>query len=148
VVGMGPDDGDTDPDGQSTLSPEEALCALACHSMYADGTVTLEEDETLRAYLETVGAFRRRGRTVQDALAKVNRLARREGEDALLARAVAALPETMRPAAYFAVVDLVLSDRDLSPDEEEYLAHIQGLLGLSDDLADQMLEVAVLKNAA
>ncbi len=131
------------------LTPEEAFCAFACHAIYQDGSVTAEEQDALVNYLEFNGVFRRnRKRPTKKLLDRVNQLARDLGEDELLDTAGQALPEHLRGSAFFAAADLVLSDHDLSEDEVAFLERVRQCLDLDDDVAQQILEVARIKNAA
>ncbi len=131
------------------LTAEEAFCAFACHAVYQDGSVAAEEQDALLHYLEFSGIFRRNHkRPSRKLLERVNQLARDLGEDALLEAAGAALPENLRGSAYFAAADLVLSDHDLSADEEAFLERARQALALDSVESGRILDVVRIKNAA
>jgi hypothetical protein len=108
----------------SHLSPQEALAAIASHAIELDGTVTLEENDALRAALGQVPLMGGPAQ-VRDALRRVGERVRREGAESVLEAAIHATPTGWRPHAYDVAERLVGADGAVDPGESELLRRLR-----------------------
>lgn len=108
----------------------------------ADGVLDGAELESLSEHLAGCNALGRFGDDdLHAALEKVEALAGREGDAALLRRAAEALPGPLRPTAFYWAADLVLSDGSLGGEEEAFLERLRAALAVERELAARIVGV-------
>lgn len=121
-----------------------AMCAA-----YADGAMAMEESDEIADQLASCRALARLDEPrLREAMMKVDRIARREGDAALLAHAAAALPEDLRATAFYFAVDLVFADAALASEERAFVDRLSRALGVPQDVAGKIVDVVLLKNRA
>lgn len=129
------------------LSLEEAFVGVAMCAAFADGIMEMEESEE---FAEQLGAWRALAaldeKALRAAMLKVDAIARREGDAKLLAKAAAAIPEDLRPTAFYLGVDLVLADDEMAPEERVFVDRLQRALAVPAELATRIVDVVLLKN--
>lgn len=131
------------------LSRTEALVGVAFCAAFADGTVGSEEDERLEDHLAECHALRHADdATLHAALEKVERILRKEGDDALLERAATALPPPLRETAFCLAADLVLADGEIHAEERAFIERLRTRLGVEDTLGSKIVEVLLIRNKA
>lgn len=137
------------PDAVEPLSREEALVGVAMCAAYADGSMAMEESDEFADQLASCRALASLDEArLREAMMKVDAIARKEGDNALLAKAAAALPADLRPTAFYLAVDLVLADDELAPEERFFVDRLRQALAVPDDVAQRIVEVVLLKNRA
>jgi len=124
------------------FSPEEAIAAIGLVTMAADGTVEDVESEALVEVLQEIEFFEEYSEEeFDDLLSKIVSIGQDEGVDVLLNSSVEALSnKDYKEAALMTAFLIVSADEDVPAEEEEYLSALQGLLGISDDRYDELLE--------
>jgi uncharacterized tellurite resistance protein B-like protein len=124
------------------FSPEEAIAAIGLVTMAADGTVEDVESEALVEVLQEIEFFEEYSEEeFDDLLSKIVSIGQDEGVDVLLNSSVEALSnKDYKEAALMTAFLIVSADEDVPAEEEEYLGALQGLLGISDDRYDELLE--------
>ncbi len=102
-------------------TPAQAVAAIASQAILGDGSVTAEEQETL---VECLGDFSElwQAESLEDALDEVSHRIRRDGSDAVLAQAIAAVPHRLQAPLLATVRELAESDGAPSEDETDLLA--------------------------
>lgn len=124
------------------FSPEEAIAAIGLVTMAADGTVEDVESEALVEVLQEIEFFEEYSEEeFDDLLSKIVSIGQDEGVDVLLNSSIEALSnKDYKEAALMTAFLIVSADEDVPAEEEEYLSALQGLLGISDDRYDELLE--------
>ncbi len=124
------------------LTPEEAIAAIGIVTMAADAAIEEVEAETLVAILAEIEVFENYSEEEVEAIFdKISSIAQEEGVEALLNSSLEALPnQDLREAALMTAFLIVSSDDDIPDSEEEYLTALQGLLGISDDRYDEIID--------
>jgi len=124
------------------FSPEEAIAAIGLVTIAADGSVEDVESEALVEVLQEIEFFEEYSEEeFDDLLSKIVSIGQDEGVDVLLNSSVEALSnKDYKEAALMTAFLIVSADEDVPAEEEEYLSALQGLLGISDDRYDEILE--------
>jgi uncharacterized tellurite resistance protein B-like protein len=124
------------------FSPEEAIAAIGLVTIAADGSVEDVESEALVEVLQEIEFFEEYSEEeFDDLLSKIVSIGQDEGVDVLLNSSVEALSnKDYKEAALMTAFLIVSADEDVPAEEEEYLSALQGLLGISDDRYDELLE--------
>jgi uncharacterized tellurite resistance protein B-like protein len=77
---------------------------------------------------------------------KLLAILRRDGIDVLFNAAKKSLPDDLREAAFAVATDLVLADGVVSQEERDFLNDLYQALGISSDIATQIVQVMLIKN--
>lgn len=77
---------------------------------------------------------------------KVDRIARREGDTALLVAAAAALPSELRPTAFYLGAQLALADGEFPEEERTFVETLRSALGVPEDVAARIVDVIGIRN--
>lgn len=133
------------PDHPSDWTISEAYICLLLSAAMADGTVSGEESEEIRAIAH-------RSRTLksldENELAEANKVIveRRNNRPDWLAEACRALPREMRLSVFAHCLDITLADGALVSQEAEYLETIVELLEIAPEDAAMVTRVISIKN--
>jgi tellurite resistance protein len=73
-------------------------------------------------------------------------LLQRQGADNLLAAALASLPHELQETAFAVTTDIVLSDGEVTQEEEDFLNQLYRALELSEETALKIIDVMLIKN--
>jgi len=131
------------------LTEREALVGIAMCAAYADGAMGADEDDRLTEHLHSCRALQGLDdAALQDAMQKADRIRRQEGEDALLARAAAALRPELRPTAFTLGADLVLADEEVAREERGFVERLRRTLGVEPALAQRIVDVLLIRARA
>ncbi|MEL6754189.1 MAG: tellurite resistance TerB family protein [Pseudomonadota bacterium] len=133
------------PDHQSDWTIPEAFLCLILSAAFADGEVSAEEQEEIRAI-----AHRSRTLKSMDAneLAEANRivLQRRKDRPDWLGEACEALPREMHLSVFAHCLDITLADGALVPAEAAFLEQLVAVLGILPGDAELITKVLTMKN--
>lgn len=133
------------PDHHSDWTIPQAFICLVLSAAFADGQVSIEEQEEIRALAH-------RSRTLrtldENELAEANRivLQRRKDRPDWLAEACEALPKEMRLSVFAHCLDITLADSVLVPAEADYLEQLVEILGIDPNDAEIVTKVLSMKN--
>ena len=133
------------PDHQSDWTIPEAFICLLLSAAFADGEVSAEEQEEIRAIAH-------RSRTLknmdQNQLAEANRvvLQRRKDRPDWLSEACEALPREMHLSIFAHCLDITMADGALVPAEAAYLEQLVSVLGIVPGDAELITKVISMKN--
>lgn len=127
-------------ESEEELSAEEAVLAISFITMFADSEVSLEENEALNNVMSNLGFYDNYSvNEVNELLSKITRIFNDEGAGILLNTAVAALPEKMLGTAFATAVGTLFIDGELPEEEEEFVGGLQQVLGIPDDVAEEII---------
>lgn len=129
------------------LSEAEGVAGIALCAIAADGMITEEEAAGLGTTLARMKLFRgMSNRDVNKIFEKLIKIARSQGVEVLMLQSAEAIKPPLRPTAFAIATDLLFADGDVAPEERRYLEKIQKNLGVNDDVALKVVEVAQIKN--
>ncbi|WP_158085657.1 tellurite resistance TerB family protein [Henriciella aquimarina] len=124
--------------------PEAFLCLLL-EAAFADGSLAMEEKEEIAALVKRSRTMKRLSPQQMAAVNQTVNERMRERKDGLR-EACLALPVDMRLSVYAHCVDIVLADRQLRENEEDFLARIAEVMQLDEDMVKAIRTVMLIKN--
>lgn len=130
-----------------TLSKPEAFAGVMLATIAADGNISDEEAAGFNAVISRMRIFQ--AQTAAEHRAMIDKLfgiLNRSNSEQLLAKAAESLPTELREAAFAVVTDLIFADSSVEDSERVMLEKLQSHLGISDDLALQIVQVMEIKN--
>ena len=131
----------------SGLSPAEAFAGLILAAVAADGYVANEEVQLVVSTLYRMQLFQSYpSEHVSRMISKLMRIIEIQSAEALLRVAVNSLPEYLHETAFAIATDIVLSDGEVSDEEEYLLSKLCNSLSISRDTVNKIIEVMIIKN--
>lgn len=134
---------------QEVLSPAEAFAAIALAAIASDGYLDDEGTRSISAILSGMKLFKSYPNDVMVRMFDtILGNIRREGINSLFNAAKESLSPEMREAAFAVATDLVLAGGVVTIEEQDFLNDLYQALGISSDIAKQIVEVMMIKNRA
>ncbi|MGL5082221.1 MAG: tellurite resistance TerB family protein [Microcoleaceae cyanobacterium] len=137
----------TAPSNAVELTPAEAFAAIALTAVAADGVITNSESQILRTTFTRMQLFQ--GYSAESKNEMLDRLLSQiklEGYETLMKTAITKLPQDLRETAFAVATDITLSDGELADEEESLLDALYNSLGLSEEVANKIIDVMLIKN--
>ncbi|EHC17990.1 hypothetical protein FJSC11DRAFT_1052 [Fischerella thermalis JSC-11] len=132
---------------EDAFIPAEAFAAITLAATASDGYLSEEEARAISSTLSRMRLFRSYSNDVMIRMFdKLLAILRREGIDVLFNAAKESLPGDLREAAFAVATDLVLADGVVSQEERDFLNDLYQALGISSDIATQIVQVMLIKN--
>ncbi|HUR67767.1 MAG TPA: tellurite resistance TerB family protein [Candidatus Thermoplasmatota archaeon] len=129
------------------LTPAEAFVGIAFCAAYSDGTMGAEEDQELSEQLQSCHALVDLDEAdLRAAMMKVDAIARKHGDAALLAHAAAALPPELRETAFCLGAELVVADGEFAREERSFLERLRSALAVEPALAQRIMDVLSIRD--
>ncbi|HEY8536494.1 MAG TPA: tellurite resistance TerB family protein [Vicinamibacterales bacterium] len=130
------------------MSEDLAIIAVLIAAINANQNITAAEGGRVMHLLWSMRRFRDRDgeeldRLIDDVRVRINE----QGDEAVVAEAVRAIPARLRPAVFAAAVDLVLVDSTLERAEKQYLRRLADQLKIPADRARTIVQVMEKKNS-
>lgn len=134
---------------KDSLSPAEAVAAITLAAIAPDGYMNEEEVGSICGILLRMKLFQSyTSDTIMEMVEKLLNLLRQEGIDALFNAAQSSLPENLRESAFALVTDMVLVGGVVTREEQGFLNDLYYSLGIDSDVANQIVQVMLIKNRA
>lgn len=132
---------------QEAFSPAEAFAAITLAAYASDGYLSEEETREFTATLSRMKLFRSYPNDVINRLLdKLLGILRRDGINILFDTAKESLPPDLREAAFAVTADLILASGIVTEEENSFLNDLYQALGISRDIAIQVVQVMMIKN--
>jgi tellurite resistance protein len=132
---------------QDAFTPAEAFAAITLAATASDGYLSEEEARAISSTLSRMRLFRSYSHDVIIRMFdKLLGILKGDGIDVLFNAAKDSLPNDLREAAFAVATDLVLSDGIVSQEERDFLNDLYQSLGISSDIATQIVQVMLIKN--
>jgi uncharacterized tellurite resistance protein B-like protein len=129
------------------LNPQEAFASILLVTIAADGYISDEEAQGFNTVINRRQLYRGMGGTpFSSMIDKLLGLLKRKGAPFLLSKAVEVLPQDLKETAFTVAVDMVFADGTVEQQEKELIESMKTSLGLSDELAMEIIEVISIKN--
>jgi uncharacterized tellurite resistance protein B-like protein len=123
----------------------DAYAAILLACMNSDGNMSEEEKTAFYTALANRPFFA--GRDVIETVTRAaNNLDKAGGSAALIDMAASSITETTRIPLFTNCVDMILSDGQVTPDEEKILEYLKTLFSIDDVFAGKCVEVLIAKN--
>lgn len=132
---------------QEAFSPAEAFAAITLAALASDGYLSEEETREFTATLSRMKLFRSYPSDVMNRLFdKLLGILQRDGINILFDTAKESLPPDLREAAFAVTADLILASGIFTEEENSFLNDLYQALGISRDIAIQVVQVMMIKN--
>lgn len=129
------------------LSPAESFAGIMLATIAADGYIANEEIQHLVATLYRMQLFQSYPNDhVSRMIGKLMKIIEVQNADVLLNVAVQCLPEYLHETVFAVATDLILSDGEVSEEEEYLLSKLCNCLSISQDKVNKIIEVMIIKN--
>lgn len=137
----------TENQAQEILTPAEAVTAITLSTTATDGYLSEEEADHISSILSRIKLFRNYPQEVINRLIdKILVILRRDGMNTLFNTAKESLSPELREAAFAVTTDLVLANSPVTEEEINFLTDLYQALGVSNDIAIQIVQVMLIKN--
>ena len=132
---------------QDILCPEEAFVAITLAAIASNGHISKEKSYHVSGILSRMKLFQSyTNDLLVDMFEKLLNLLRTEGIDTLFRAAQSSLPDKLKESAFAFATDMVLSDGDMTTEEQDFLSDLYHCLNINSDLANQIVKVILIKN--
>ncbi|MFQ6126585.1 MAG: tellurite resistance TerB family protein [Candidatus Heimdallarchaeota archaeon] len=129
------------------LTSEEAFIAIIFSAMLADEEIRPEELHQLNFILSRFkGLATLTPVQFQNLIVRFQKIIRKEGVGTLITAAKNTINKDMRDTAFANAVEVVLADGIVDPREKEFLEKLQQAVGITDETAEQIIHVIIIKN--
>ena len=113
----------------------------------ADGYLANEETQNLITTLYRMQLFQSYPDDhVSRMISKLMKIIQTQSANTLLNIAVQSLPEYLHETVFAVATDLILSDGEVSQEEEAVLSKLCNCLSISQDKVNKIIEVMIIKN--
>lgn len=135
---------------QSTaLTKEESFTGILLAMVAADGDISDEEAADFRSVVNKAKMIRNVSNADFSRIVdKLFKILKRDGANQLIDLSVENLPSDIHLSTFAIAADLVFSDGTVENEEEQLLDRLKNKLYISDENAQKIVEVIVIKNNA
>ena len=132
---------------KEAFSPAEAFAAIMLAAIASDGYLSQEQTTAITATLSRMKLFRSYSNDVMNRLFdKLLGILQRDGINILFDTAKESLPPDLRESAFAVTADLILVDGIVTEEDHSFLNDLYQALGISTDIAIQVVQVMMIKN--
>ena len=133
----------------TNLSPAESVAGIMLATIASDGYLASEEVQTLGTNLHKMKLFQSYpSEHISRMIRKLMKIIETQSAESLLKVAVSSLPEYLHETVFAVATDLILSDGEVSEEEEAVLSKLCNSLNISRDTVNKIIEVIIIKNKA
>ncbi len=130
-----------------TLGPAESFAAIMLVVVAADGYLADAEASLVATVLNRMQLFRSYPNEVMARMFdKLCGVLKRQGPKALIDAAIKSLPHELYETAFAIATDLVLSDGEVTEEEEQLLGSLCNALEIPNETVNEIIRVMVIKN--
>jgi len=138
---------DTENQTHLTLSPAEAFAAITLAATATDGHLSSDEARCISSTLSRMKLFKTYPNDLMNRLfEKILSILQHDGMNSLFNAAKESLPQDLREAAFAVSTDIVLADGVVTEEEKNFLTDLHQALGVSSEIAVQIMQVILIKN--
>ncbi|HEY9675364.1 MAG TPA: tellurite resistance TerB family protein [Waterburya sp.] len=132
---------------QTILGPAEAFAAIALIAVAADGYAADTEEQVLMTSLSRMQLFRSYpADVIEKMIDRLLSILQRQGVETLFNAALASLPHELQETVFAVTTDIVLADGEVTEEEEELLHQLYRALEISEETAEKIIDVMLIKN--
>ncbi|MBN3887108.1 MAG: tellurite resistance TerB family protein [Nostoc sp.] len=137
----------TESQTQAALNPTEAFAVIILVATASDGYLSLEQANSITFVLSRMKLFKSYPHEMMSRLFdKILGILQGDGLNALFNAAKDSLSQDLREAAFAVATDLVLAEGIVGEEEKNFLNDLYQALGVSSEIAIQIVQVILIKN--
>ncbi|MDZ8134109.1 MAG: tellurite resistance TerB family protein [Nostoc sp. DedQUE04] len=139
----------TDSQIQAALNPPEAFAVIILTATASDGYLSVEQANSIISVLSRMKLFKSYSNEMMNRLfEKILGILQGDDFNALFNAAKDSLSQELREAAFAVATDLVLAEGIIPEEEKNFLIDLYQALGVSSEIAIQIVQVILIKNRA
>ncbi|MEH1842638.1 MAG: tellurite resistance TerB family protein [Nostoc sp.] len=139
----------TESQTQTALNPEEAFAVIVLAAIASDGYLSIEQANSITFVLSRTKLFKSYPHEMMNKLfEKILGILEGDGFNTLFNAAKDSLSQDLREAAFAVATDLVLAEGIVAEEEKNFLNDLYQALGVSSEIAIQIVQVILIKNRA
>ncbi|MFN6478375.1 tellurite resistance TerB family protein [Nostoc sp. DedQUE07] len=139
----------TDSQIQAALNPAEAFAVIILTATASDGYLSVEQANSIISVLSRMKLFKSYSNEMMNRLfEKILGILQGDDFNALFNAAKDSLSQELREAAFAVATDLVLAEGIIPEEEKNFLIDLYQALGVSSEIAIQIVQVILIKNRA
>lgn len=132
---------------QAALNPEEAFAVIILVATASDGYLSVEQANSITSVLSRTKLFKSYPHEMINRLFdKILGILQGDSFNALFNAAKDSLSQDLREAAFAVATDLVLAEGIVAEEEKNFLNDLYQALGVSSEIAIQIVQVILIKN--
>ena len=132
-------------DNSDALQPAEAFSTIIIFAAMADGIVEEAEKDIIVNILSRIKIFKLYQKEIKKLLAQCLHSLMIDS-DATLMNAIASLPQELHDTAFAVATDVIMSDGQVTKEEEITLNLLADKLSVEKEIANQIVHVMAIKN--
>ncbi|MGJ5630398.1 tellurite resistance TerB family protein [Nostoc sp. CALU 1950] len=137
----------TESQTQAALNPAEAFAVIILVATASDGYLSIEQANSITSVLSRMKLFKSYPYEMMNRLFdKILCILQGDGFNALFNAAKDSLSQDLREAAFAVATDLVLAEGIVAEEEKNFLNDLYQALGVSSEIAIQIVQVILIKN--
>ncbi|MEH1870437.1 tellurite resistance TerB family protein [Nostoc sp.] len=137
----------TESQTQTALNPAEAFAVIVLAATASDGYLSVEQANSITFVLSRMKLFKSYPHEMMNKLfEKILGLFQGDGFNNLFNAAKDCLSQDLREAAFAVATDLVLAEGIVAEEEKNFLNDLYQALGVSREIAVQIMQVILIKN--
>ncbi|MBD2560739.1 MULTISPECIES: tellurite resistance TerB family protein [Nostoc] len=137
----------TESQTQTALNPAEAFAVIILMATASDGYLSVEQANSITSVLSRMKLFKSYPHEMMNRLfEKILGLLQGDGFNSLFNAAKDSLSQDLREAAFAVATDLVLAEGIVAEEEKNFLNDLYQALGVSSEIAIQIVQVILIKN--
>ncbi|MEH2256439.1 tellurite resistance TerB family protein [Nostoc sp.] len=139
----------TESQTQTALNPAEAFAVIILTATASDGYLSVEQANSIISVLSRMKLFKSYPNEMMNRLFdKILGVFQGDDFNALFNAAKDSLSQDLREAAFAVATDLVLAEGIIPEEEKNFLNDLYQALGVSSEIAIQIVQVILIKNRA
>ncbi len=132
---------------QTALNPAEAFAVIVLVATASDGYLSVEQANSITYVLSRMKLFKSYPHeTMNKLFEKILGILQGDGFNALFNAAKDSLSQDLRETAFAVAADLILAEGILAEEEKNFLNDLSQALGVSSEIAIQIMQVILIKN--
>ncbi|MCC5608841.1 tellurite resistance TerB family protein [Nostoc sp. CHAB 5834] len=137
----------TESQTQTALNPAEAFAVIVLMATASDGYLSVEQADSITFMLSRIKLFKSYPDEMMNKLfEKILGILEGDGFNVLFNAAKDSLSQDLREAAFAVATDLVLAEGIVVEEEKNFLNDLYQALGVSREIAIQIVQVMLIKN--
>ncbi|MBG1264057.1 tellurite resistance TerB family protein [Nostoc commune] len=137
----------TESQTQTALNPAEAFAVIVLAAIASDGYLSVEQANYITCVLSRMKLFKSYPHEMMNKLfEKILNILQGDGFNTLFNAAKDSLSQDLREAAFAVATDLVLAEGIVVEEEKNFLNDLYQALGVSSEIAVQIVQVILIKN--
>jgi hypothetical protein len=137
----------TESQTQTALNPPEAFAVIILMATAPDGYLSVEQENSIIFVLSRIKLFKSYSHEMMNGLFdKILGILQGNGFNALFDAAKDSLSQDLRESAFALATDLILAEGIVAEEDKNFLNDLYQALGVSSEIAIQIVEVILIKN--